>query len=210
MLAKLKTFSLLGIDALPVEVEVDVSPADCRKPFWSACRRRRSRKVRIGSNGRSSTQASNARKIESLSIWLRPICPKRPLRSICRSRWAFSPVAGRLAAERLHRLRRRRRVGPRRHDSADQGRALDGHGCGRAGRSCAECSCPAASAAEAAVVEGVEVIPVASLAQAVAFLTGRDRDRAAAFAARRTVPHAIRLTTSISPTCAARRWPSGR
>ena len=26
MLAKLKTFSLLGIDALPVEVEVDVSP----------------------------------------------------------------------------------------------------------------------------------------------------------------------------------------
>src|SRR5512137_1853505 len=27
MLAKLKTFSLLGIDALPVEVEVDVSPA---------------------------------------------------------------------------------------------------------------------------------------------------------------------------------------
>jgi hypothetical protein len=27
MLAKLKTFSLVGIDALPVEVEVDVSPA---------------------------------------------------------------------------------------------------------------------------------------------------------------------------------------
>ncbi len=27
MLAKLKTFSLLGIDAVPVEVEVDVSPA---------------------------------------------------------------------------------------------------------------------------------------------------------------------------------------
>ena len=27
MLAKLQTFSLLGIDALPVEVEVDVSPA---------------------------------------------------------------------------------------------------------------------------------------------------------------------------------------
>ena len=27
MLAKLQTFSLLGIDAVPVEVEVDVSPA---------------------------------------------------------------------------------------------------------------------------------------------------------------------------------------
>lgn len=31
MLAKLKTFSLLGIDALPVEVEVDVSPSGLRK-----------------------------------------------------------------------------------------------------------------------------------------------------------------------------------
>ena len=31
MLAKLKTFSLLGIDALPVEVEVDVSPSGLPK-----------------------------------------------------------------------------------------------------------------------------------------------------------------------------------
>ena len=31
MLAKLKTFSLVGIDALPVEVEVDVSPAGLPK-----------------------------------------------------------------------------------------------------------------------------------------------------------------------------------
>ena len=31
MLAKLKTFSLLGIDALPVEVEVDLSPAGLPK-----------------------------------------------------------------------------------------------------------------------------------------------------------------------------------
>jgi magnesium chelatase family protein len=31
MLAKLKTFSLMGIDALPVEVEVDVSPAGLPK-----------------------------------------------------------------------------------------------------------------------------------------------------------------------------------
>src|SRR4030065_43692 len=31
MLAKLKTFSLLGIDAIPVEVEVDVSPAGLPK-----------------------------------------------------------------------------------------------------------------------------------------------------------------------------------
>ena len=30
MLAKLHTFSLLGIDALPVEVEIDVSPGPLR------------------------------------------------------------------------------------------------------------------------------------------------------------------------------------
>lgn len=33
MLAKLRTFSLLGIDALPVEVEVDVSPGALPKTF---------------------------------------------------------------------------------------------------------------------------------------------------------------------------------
>jgi hypothetical protein len=31
MLAKLKTFSLLGIEAIPVEVEVDVSPSGLPK-----------------------------------------------------------------------------------------------------------------------------------------------------------------------------------
>lgn len=31
MLAKLKTFALLGIDAVPVEVQVDVSPAGLPK-----------------------------------------------------------------------------------------------------------------------------------------------------------------------------------
>ena len=31
MLAKLKTFTLVGIDAIPVEVEVDVSPAGLPK-----------------------------------------------------------------------------------------------------------------------------------------------------------------------------------
>ena len=31
MLAKLRTFSLLGIEAVPVEVEVDVSPAAMSK-----------------------------------------------------------------------------------------------------------------------------------------------------------------------------------
>jgi magnesium chelatase family protein len=41
VLAKLRTFSLVGIDALPVEVEVDVSPCALRKTVLVGCRRRR-------------------------------------------------------------------------------------------------------------------------------------------------------------------------
>jgi magnesium chelatase family protein len=39
MLAKLKTYSLLGIDAMPLEVEVDVSPAGLPKTvMWKPIR----------------------------------------------------------------------------------------------------------------------------------------------------------------------------
>ncbi len=69
---------------------------------------------------------------------------------------------------------------------------------------------PLASAAEAAVVEGIEVIPVASLAQAVGFLTGEIEIEPQPSPPRRTVPRRFPATRSISPTSAARRWPSGR
>ena len=52
MLAKLKTFSLVGIEALPVEVEVDVSPSGFPSKFLSACRRPPSKRARIGWSGR--------------------------------------------------------------------------------------------------------------------------------------------------------------
>ena len=150
------------------------------------------------------------RRTASSSTWPRPSCPRRPRRSICRSRWASWPAAGRSPSERLRRSTPSSASWPSTARTRPaQGRAVDGHGRRRAGRPARACSCPAESAAEAAVVEGIEVIAVASLAQAVGFLRRRDRDRAARLAARRTVPAATRTTTSTSPTSAARRWPSG-
>ena len=69
---------------------------------------------------------------------------------------------------------------------------------------------PAESAAEAAVVEGIDVIAVTSLAQAVAFLSRRDRASSRRPRGWTTSSANSPPTTSISPTCAARRWPSGR
>ena len=69
---------------------------------------------------------------------------------------------------------------------------------------------PSRSAAEAAVVEGVEVIPVASLAQAVAFLTGEIEIEPQPSRLDELFRTLLQPTRSISPTSAARRWPSGR
>ena len=69
---------------------------------------------------------------------------------------------------------------------------------------------PSLSAAEAAVVEGIEVIPVSSLAQAVGVPHRRDRDRAARPRGSTSCSARSRPTKSTSPTSAARRWPSGR
>ena len=68
---------------------------------------------------------------------------------------------------------------------------------------------PAESAAEAAVVEGVEVIAVQSLAQAVAFLAG-EIEISPPRRGWMTSSANCRIMRSISPTSAARRWPSGQ
>ena len=59
MLAKLRTFSLLGIEAMPVEVEVDVSPRAMPKTYWSDFRKPQYERVRIAANGQSLIQDSS-------------------------------------------------------------------------------------------------------------------------------------------------------
>ena len=110
MLAKLKTYSLLGIDAVPVEVEVDVSPAGLPKTILvglpeAAVKESTHRVERAIVN--SGFQRPQNRVVINLAPADLPI--------------ALGILAG--------------------------------------------------SAAEAAVVEGVDVIPVSSLAQAVSFLS---------------------------------------
>ena len=56
--------------------------------------------------------------------------------------------------------------------AADQGGPVDGHRAAAKNKNLNGLIVPAESAAEAAVVEGIEVIAVQSLAQAVAFLAG--------------------------------------
>ncbi len=48
-------------------------PPDCRRPCWSVCRRRPSRKARIGSNGRSSIPVFSVRKTAWSSTSPRPV-----------------------------------------------------------------------------------------------------------------------------------------
>ena len=172
MLAKLKTFSLLGIDALPVEVEVDVSPAGLPKTVLvglpEAAVKESTHRVE-----RAIVNSGFQRPQNRVVINLAPAdLPKDASSFDLPIALGLLAGSGQIAAERFDAIRRGGRTGPGRHDPAHQGRALDGHGRRRAGRACAACSSPAASAAEAAVVEGVEIIPVASLAQAVGFLTG--------------------------------------
>jgi len=171
MLAKLNTFSLLGIEALPVEVEVDVAPSGLPKNVLvglpeaavkesthrveraivnSGFQRPRSRVVINLAPAELPKQAASF----DLPITLGILAGSGQLRS---ERFDGYAVVGELA---LDGSTRPTKGALSMAIAAARQEGLRGM------------LVPTASAAEAAVVEGVEVIPVASLAQAVAFLAG--------------------------------------
>lgn len=171
MLAKLKTFSLLGIDALPVEVEVDVSPSGLPKQVLvglaeAAVKESTHRVERAIVN--SGFQRPQSRVVVSLSP---AELPKQaasfdlPITlgilagsgQIASDRFAEYAVVGELALDGTTRPARGALSMAMTAAKQEGVRGL---------------ICPSASAAEAAVVEDVEVIPVESLAQAVGFLAG--------------------------------------
>ncbi len=171
MLAKLKTFSLLGIDALPVEVEVDVSPAGLPKTVLvglpeAAVKESTHRVERAMVN--SGFQRPQSRVIINLA----PADLPKDAASI------DLPIAlgilvgsGQVGSERLAQYAV---VG----ELALDGSTRPTKGALSMAMAAAEQEglrgllVPADSAAEAAVVETIDVIPVASLAQAVGFLSG--------------------------------------
>ncbi len=171
MLAKLKTFSLLGIDAVPVEVEVDVSPAALPKTVLvglpEAAVKESTHRVE-----RAIVNSGFQRPQDRVVINLAPAdLPKDASSFDLPIALGILVGSGQVAAERLSEYAV---VG----ELALDGTTRSTKGALSMAMAAAELQglrgllVPSLSAAEAAVVEGVEVIPIDSLAQAVAFLAG--------------------------------------
>ena len=171
MLAKLKTFSLLGIDALPVVVEVDVSPAGLPKVILvglpEAAVKESTHRVE-----RAMVNSGFQRPQSRIVINLAPAdLPKEAASFDLPIALGILAGSGQFSSERLAQY------------SVVGELALDGTTRptkGALSMALAAASMegvrglivPCDNAAEAAVVERIEVIPVASLPQAVAFLSG--------------------------------------
>ena len=171
MLAKLKTFSLLGIEAVEVEVEVDVSPASMPKTILvglpeAAVKESIHRVERaIANSGFVRPQARVVMNLApaelpkqaasfDLPITLGILSASAQIES---SRFEQYAVVGELA---LDGTTRPTRGALSMAMAAAKQEGLRG------------LVVPTASAAEAAVVEQIEIIPVESLSQAVGFFTG--------------------------------------
>jgi magnesium chelatase family protein len=171
MLAKLKTFSLVGIDALPVEVEVDVSPSGLPKVVLvglpEAAVKESTHRVE-----RAIVNSGFQRPQSRVVINLAPAdLPKEAASFDLPIALGTLIGSGQAASELLEQYAV---VG----ELALDGTTRPARGALSMAIAAAEQKglrgmlVPAESAAEAAVVEGTEVIPITSLAQAVAFLTG--------------------------------------
>jgi magnesium chelatase family protein len=172
MLAKLHTFALAGIDALPVEVEVDVSPGALPKTVLvglpEAAVKESTHRVeramvnsgfmrprdKIVINLAPAELPKNAASFD-LPISLGMLAGSGQLQSELFEKYA---VVGELALDGGTRITKGALSMAM---AAAQQKGLRG------------IVVPTDSAAEAAVVEDVEVIPVSSLAQAVAFFAGQ-------------------------------------
>ena len=171
MLAKLKTFSLLGIDALPVEVEVDVSPAGLPKTVLvglpEAAVKESTHRVE-----RAVVNSGFQRPQNRVVINLAPAdLPKEAASFDLPIALGILAGSGQISAERFEAYAV---VG----ELALDGATRPTKGALSMAIAAAEQEglhgllVPSSSAAEAAVVEGIEVIPIASLTEAVGFLTG--------------------------------------
>jgi magnesium chelatase family protein len=167
----LNTFSLLGIEALPVEVEVDVSPGALPKTILvglpEAAVKESTHRIE-----RAIVNSGFQRPQDRIVINLAPAeLPKQAASFDLPMSLGILAGSGQFVSDRLD-------------DYAVVGElALDGGTRATKGalsiaiaaasqRNLRGLVVPAASAGEAAVVGGIEVIPVCSLAQATAFFTG--------------------------------------
>jgi magnesium chelatase family protein len=171
MLAKLFTYSLFGIDARPVEVEVDISPAALPKTILvglaEAAVKESTHRIE-----RALVNSGYTRPVDRIVINLSPAdFPKDAASFDLPIALGFLIASGQLASEKLATYAA---VGEMALDGAVRpikgvlSMALQCKAEGRRGL-----VVPVANAREAAVVEGVEVIAVGSLAEAVGFYSGQ-------------------------------------
>ncbi|REJ97073.1 MAG: ATP-binding protein [Planctomycetota bacterium] len=170
MLAKLFTYSLFGIDARPVDVEVDLSPAAMPKTILvglaEAAVRESTHRIE-----RALVNSGYSRPMDRIVINLSPAdFPKEAASFDLPIALGLLIASGQLQSDRLDRY------------GAVGELALDGEVRPIKGALSMALQCqsdgkrglvvPVNNAREASVVEGIEVIPVGSLAEAVGFFSG--------------------------------------
>ncbi len=172
MLAKLRTFSLLGIEALPVEVEVDVSPSGLPKTVLVGLPEQAVKESTFRVE-RALANSGYARPFDRVIINLAPAeLPKQAASFDLPISLGILAASGQLTSDLLDQYAA---VG----ELSLEGQTRPAKGAlSMAMRAAADGTLrgivvPTSSAEEAAVVEGIDVIPVHNLTQAVAFFSGQ-------------------------------------
>ncbi len=174
MLVKLHTFTLLGIDAVPIEVEMDVSPGESETTLVglpALVVRESVQRVKRAMENSGFPPPGNRILINLAPAEL----PKQASSFDLPFAVGFLALTGRLKMERLAQYAM---VGELALDGTlrpVRGALSMAIACAKAGRGRKKplgLILPAENAPEAAVVEDIDVIPAHSLAQTVAFLLG--------------------------------------
>ncbi|MFO0882862.1 MAG: YifB family Mg chelatase-like AAA ATPase [Pirellulales bacterium] len=171
MLAKLQTFSLLGIEALPVEVEVDVSASALPKTVLvglpEAAVKESQHRVE-----RAMVNSGYMRPTDRIVINLAPAeLPKQAASFDLPITLGMLAASGQLQSDLFEQYAVVGELSLEGTTRPTRG-ALSMAMAAARQRNLRGLVVPAESASEAAVVEEVEIIPVASLAQAVGFFSG--------------------------------------
>lgn len=171
MLAKLSTYSLLGIDAVPVEVEVDISPGAMPKTILVGLAEAAVRES-VHRIERALVNSGYVRPIDRIVINLSPAdLPKDAASMDLAIAIGLLVASGQLESERLQQYGAAGELaldGTLRPAKGTLSMALAAKERGQTGL-----VVPVDNAREAAVVEGVQIIPVASLTEAVGFFSGQ-------------------------------------
>jgi magnesium chelatase family protein len=171
MLAKLLTYSLFGIDARPVEAEVDISPASMPKTILVGLAEA-AVKESVHRIERALVNSGYTRPVDRIVINLSPAdFPKEAPSFDLPIALGILAASGQLVSEQFARYSAVGELaldGTVRAVKGSLSMALQARADGRHGL-----LVPVENAREAAVVDGIEIIPVGSLAEAVGFFSGQ-------------------------------------